>query len=362
MKSTVKQVRIRPHSEEWFKFRYDNGFGGSEIASVVASKSRTLAELVYTPPIKLFLSKIGDPIQEFTGNVESESGHFFEPIILEWLKHYDLDHPDQYLMFQNLKAKNRVNKVIQPKTFCVNTKYPWLFYSTDAWHWKNKTGGKRIAECKNTTSFEAKRYQNGISPSFYCQIMQGLLITEVEAADLCVLIDGRWFSVVTIEPDKTWFDLILDTSHEMWKNIIKARAIKIEYDLPAYFGINPDTLTERQKEGAMLLSELEPPMAGTEGELEFVKEMVIPQVEETIKQGSEEGLKLCIEYLKLDEKEKEFSSKKKELYAKILLELGSDCNVYIWDEKPVFTYKPDKRGTCRLLVSQEIKNLYGDKF
>lgn len=357
----IKQIRIKPHTEEWHKFRYDNGFGGSEIASVVSSVSKTLSDLVYTPAIKMHLSKIGENLQEFTGNIESESGHFFEPIILEWLKHYDLDHPDQYLMFQNIKNKNRINKVIQPKTFTVNSKYPWLFYSTDAWHWKNKIGNKRISESKHTTSMEARRYPNSISPAFYCQVMQGLLVTEVEAADLCVLIDGRWFSVVTVEPNREWFDLILDTSHAMWKNIIKARLIKLEYGIPNYFGVNPDHFTEKQKEGIMLLSELEPDLSGGDTELEFIKEMVIPPVEDSIRIGTEEAMRDCLEYLSHDDQEKASKKKKEELYAKLLLHLGNGYNCLTYDGQTILTYKPDKKGTCRLLIDKSVKQAYSEK-
>lgn len=321
-----------------------------------------MTELIYTPAIKLHLQKIEEPINPFTGNIATEAGQFFEPIIIDWLRYFDLDNPDQYLMFQNIKAKQRINKVISPKVYITNSKFPWLFISPDAWNYKDKKGLKRYVETKHTTSMECRRFPDKISPAFYAQVQMGLMMTGLEYADLCLLIDGKWFEVVTVEPNKEWFDLIADTSYKAWRNVLEARKIKLEYGIPAYFSVNPDTLTERQKEGALLLAELEPPMAGTEGELEFVKEMVIPQVEETIKQGTEEGLKLCIEYLKLDEQAKGFEAKKKELYAKILLELGSDSNTYVFEEKNIFTYKPDKKGTCRLLVSQEIKNLYGDKF
>lgn len=358
----IKQVRIRQHTDDWFQFRYDNGFGGSEIASVVSTVSKTLSDLVYTPALKLFLLKIGEPVQDFTGNVESESGHFFEPIILKYLKYFDLDNPDQLAMFRAIKANQMINKVVQPHTFLVNDKYPWLYYSTDAFHWKNKTGKKRIAECKNTTSMEARRYPNSISPSFYCQVMQGLLISELEAADLCVLIDGRWFTVITVEPSKEWFDLILDTSHALWTNIIKARKIKLEYGIPNYFSVNPEHFTEKQKEGVLMLSELEPELSGTEAELDFIKAMVIPPVEESIREGTEEVMQDCIKYIQLNDKEKTVEKEKKAVYEKLLLHLGQGFNTISFEGQRLFTYKPDKNSKCRLVIDNKINQAYAEKF
>lgn len=362
MKSHIKHIAITPHTPEWYQFRYDNGYGGSEIASVVSAKTKTLADLVYTPAIKLHLLKCGEPIQDFTGNVESESGHYFEPIILNFYRYYDLDNPDQLQMFRNIKANVRINEVWEPKVYVTNDKYPWLFYSPDGFGKKNGIGMDRLLESKHTTSMEARRYANKVSPSFYCQVMQGLMLTELDHADLLIFIDGKWFETITVEPDKKWFELIADTSHDSWLKVLKARKIKLEYDLPCYFGVNPDSFTEKQKEGVMRLSELEPDMSGTEVELEFVKELIIPSVEESIRQGTEETLKLCLQYLALDDQVKATEKEKKAVYAQLLLHLGADSNTCVFEDQKLFTYKPDKNGSCKLLLNKDIKMMYSDKY
>src|SRR5579872_7513031 len=114
----IKQVRIPQHTPEWYKFRYENGFGGSDIASVVATRSQAIAELTYTSPIKQFLQMIGEPVQEFTGNIASESGHYFENIILHWLKYFDINDGDQLAMLRRVKQfplPPRCKKIIKPK-------------------------------------------------------------------------------------------------------------------------------------------------------------------------------------------------------------------------------------------------------
>src|SRR5687768_11314697 len=138
MKSHIKYIPTVQHTPEWHQFRYDNGYGGSEIASVVSSRTKTLADLVYTPALKLHLLKIGEPIQQFTGNVESESGHYFEPIIKNFYRFYDMTNPDQMNMFRNIKANTPVNEVAEPMVYVTNEKYPWLYYSPDGF---GKIGG-----------------------------------------------------------------------------------------------------------------------------------------------------------------------------------------------------------------------------
>jgi hypothetical protein len=358
--SHIKYIQTAPHTPEWHQFRYDNGFGGSEIASVVSAKTKTLADLVYTPALKMHLLKIGEPIQDFTGNVESESGHYFEPIILNMYRHYDMENPDCLQMYRNIPSGLQVNSVETPKVYVQNEKWPWLYYSPDGFGKLNMVGPDRLLECKHTTSMEARRYKHKVSPSFYCQVQQGLMLTELDHADLLIFIDGKWFEPITIEPDKQWFDIITDTSYQAWRNVLEARKIKIEYGIQAYFGMNPDFFTEKQKEGIMKLSELEPDMSGTDAELSFVKELVIPSVEEVVKEGTEETLKLCLKYLSLGDQVKATEKEQQAIYEQLLLHIGAGSNVCNFDGQKLFTYKADKRGTCRLLVNNELKLMYSD--
>lgn len=352
----VKHVKIKPHTPEWHSYRYDKGIGGSEISSVMATESQLLSDLVYTPPIKWYLEKIGEPIQEFTGNIASESGHFFEGIIINWIKFWDMDNPNQLEMFHRIKTNTRVNKARSPKSFVENDKYPWLFYSPDAYFWKNSTGKKRLGETKNTTSMEARRYPNKVSPSFYLQVQQGLMITELEVADLCILVDGRWLDVVSIEPNKEHHQLIAEVSYNMWQCVLKAREIKEKYHLPSYFGVNPEVLTERQQEGVMLLSQLEPELTGSDRELDFIKSMIIPVDQESPMKGSDDQLELCQRYLDLNEEVKKIDKQKKVLQEQLILSLGGQFNIANFDDegKKYFSYKKDVKGVSRLFIPDKL--------
>ena len=228
-----------------------------------------------------------------------------------------------------------------------------MFYSPDSWVWPNFGKEKGLSECKNTTSMEANRYAAKCSPSFYLQVQQGLMITELPFALLNILIDGRWLEVIKIEPHQPTWDLIIEASTEMWERIQKAREIKKQYELPSYFGINPDLLTEEQCTAAEMLSELEPDITGTESELDFIKEMIKPSEADNEMQGTEEQRMWCEEYLGLgDEKDLlEIERKKRYIY---LIESLQGTNKAVFEDKTFFSYKLDAKGSRRLYVSPKI--------
>jgi len=350
----IKQIRIPQHTPQWHQWRFEHGFGGSDIAAVVATKSKTIADLSYTSPVKQFLTFIGEPVDQFSGNIASESGHYFENIILEWLKYYDLEDHDQLAMFRRIKAKERrINKVIQPKVFMVNSKYPHLFYSPDAWVFPNHGKDKWLGECKNTTSMEANRYLAKVSPAFYLQVQQGLMITELPYALLNILIDGRWLNVIRIEPHQPTWDLIIEASTEMWDKIQRARTIKKQYSLPSYFGVNHETLTEEQRKAVEMLTELEPDITGTESELAFIREMIKPSEVDNPMQGTETQRTLCEEYLGLGDEQDllEIERKKRQVW---LIQSLQGSNKAEFEDGTFFSYKSDTRGSRRLYVSPKI--------
>lgn len=354
MKRHITKHRIPVHSPEWHAFRY-NGIGASEISSVLATVSKTIADLTYTPPIKYFLAKVGEKVQEFTGNVASNSGIYFEPILLQWYKAMDLDDPDQLKMFENLKNNIRINRAWQPKEYVVNEKYPWLFCSPDAYAKKNGVGKTRLVENKWTTSMAANRYSKiGVDPAFFAQVQQGLLVTELECADLNVTIDGRYFQPITIEPHKEVQEKILETSHDMWKRVIKARMLKIEYDLPVYYALNPDSLTEKQKEGVELISQLEPELIGTDDELEFVREMVKPVEEDVEMIGTEEQLELCLKYHNINDSIAALKKESNLTKAELILQLSGFNKAVFNDGNSFYSYKNDVNGIARLYVNKKM--------
>jgi hypothetical protein len=348
----MKQIRIKPHSEEWFSFRYENGYGGSEIASVLSQYNSDLSSAVWTSALKMHLLKIGEPIQEFTGNVSSESGQYMENVILHYFKHFDLENPDQMKMFKNIKENNPQNKIIAPKSFLVNKNYPWLYYSPDAIMYE---GGEKVAlvECKLTNSMEAKRYVNRVSPSFVLQVMQGMMISGLDRAYICILVDGIYFEVIPVVKDAAIFEYIRENSLKSWLNVLKARKIKIEHDINAYYGCNPDFFSAKQRKAIEELMSLEPSPSGTDTELDFIKDMIVPTQEYSEMEGTDEQWIEIIKYTGIKEEIKKQETQVNIHYSNLIRSLGGYHQANFEDGK-YFSYKPNKNGKSSLYISPSI--------
>lgn len=359
MKKQYKDIRLRQGSPEWKAWRDQQGIGGSEVASVMATVSKELADLVYMPPLKLFLQKIGEPhIQQFTGNIQSESGHCMEHVIMDYMKYYELDAPDQMKMFKNKREGIVVNGVRKPNNVVQNLQWPWMYFSPDAFLCESPQSQKRIAilESKNTTSMESRKYSSKINPAFYLQVQAGLMITGLPVGYACILIDGCWLEIVPIYPDKEIHKWIEETVAQFWIKVVKARKLKIEYELPCYFQVNPDTLTPKQREGAIRIAELEPNLTGSEPEVDFIRGMIIPQAEETPREGTQEEWVYALNYLKAGEEEKGAKARKNIHLAEMLSSLNG-VNVINFDEgkNGFYSYKPDKNGRPSIFVSPKLK-------
>lgn len=366
MTKIYRDIRLRQGSHAWKLWRSDTGIGGSEIASVLATDSFELSQLVYTPPLKLHLQKLGEPVQAFTGNISSYEGKFQERPIVERFKYYDLSRPDNLLMHQNIEQNIVLNRVHRPNCVFHNPTWEWLFYSPDAvWVMPNEDNANHwhrhaILESKLTNSMETARYANRVNPSHVFQVQLGLMITGLPIGYILLLIDGQFFEPVPIYPDKEIHEWIQDISGQFWLRVAKARKIKMEYGIPYYFGVNPDTLTERQREGAELLSQLEPDLVGSDHECKFIREMIIPRPEETPRDGTEEEYGLCVSYLEANEKIDKAEAEKKKLYNELVLSLNG-CNKINFPDAPVkgayYSYMPDKNGRASIRVSQKIKQV-----
>ena len=361
----VKRHRIKLHSKAWHEFR-KNGIGASEASSVLAMDSKVLADLVYTPPIKLHLQKIGEPVQEFTGNQASEAGRFQEKNIVQLLRHHDFENPDGTETYRRANRKEApLRKVIQPNCYFTNSKYPQLFASPDGLVYPDYNsptftkGAKPRAgsEAKLTNSFEANKYKNRVSPSFVIQCYQNMMVVELDTWHLAILIDGIFFEVISLKADQEIFDQINYSTTKFWMNVIKARDIKEGAGLLAYYNANPTALTEMQLAVVEDLSALEPDLTGSDRELEFIKEMMIPTPEETTMIGTEEQRGLCINYLKAGEAIKAIESEKT-LYTSELIKSLQGTHVAKFDDgkEGYFSYKPNKNGKASIYVSPKCLN------
>lgn len=358
MKKPYHHIRLKQGTPQWKAWRHESGLGGSEVSSALAMTSQDLADQVYQSPLKLFLEKLAEPVQQFTGNESSEEGKWQENSIIERFVYYNLERPEQMGIYENRRLNQKMNGVIRPNNVIQNEKYPWLFYSPDAFMTERPRSRNAVAalECKLTTSMESKRYEAGVNPAHFLQLQTGLMITEFKLGYILSLVDGKWFKAVPVEADKEIQQWIADTTADFWMRVVKARKYKIEYGIPAYFGVNPELLTDKQREGAALIAQLEPALIGTNHELQFIKDMIVNKAEVIAREGTQDEWESAVAYQKACEEASAGEAKKKKYYGEMLRTLnGSNTINFNGGENGFYSYKPDKNGKTSLYVSPKIK-------
>jgi len=364
----IKRVQLKQHSKEWYQFR-KNGYGASEIGGVLAQYIGRLIKYIYTAPIQVHLGKIGENVTEFSGNVRSKAGQHEEGNIIEKYRYWDHSNPDQMVMYDNMEAGKKKNHLRSASYYEVNDKYPWLFFSPDGKEYEYEDGhlvAKGTLECKNTSSMEANRYPNSVSPSFIAQVCMGLLISELEYARILIWIDGYKLEVVTMYANDPTVIKIQEQiqyfSAISWKVVEAAKAIKKEYGIEFYYLYNPDEMTAPQQEGVGKLQALEPELVGTEKEADWVNDNIYQKEEFEAMELTDRQWKLLTIYKKLSDEVKAFVEPRKHNIQRVqsLLKLSlydfheADLRQPDQEDVKAFSNKPDKNGNKRFYLNPEI--------
>ena len=366
----IKRVQIKQHTPKWLKWRDEHGYGASEIAGVMAEYNSDLAEFIYTDPIQIHLLKIGESVTRFSGNINSNSGHFMEPHIIEMYRYWDNDNPDQMVMYENMRKGRKMNNIRRSSFFMTNDKYEWLFFSPDALEYRDSDiiGEKiimkpvGIIECKNTTSAESNRYPNRVSPSFIAQVCHGLMISELEYAKILIYVDGYKLDVITLYADdpmvKAIQKNIIECSLQSWRRVLECRKIKLEHGIDFYYQYNVDIMTAKQQEGASMLQAMEPYLTGSEKEWEWIRENVYHTSEVTKMEVTNEQWQLLMDRKPAKDEVKRLEQQARKIDEQLIHSLkGAHLAVIDKDtleEKTAFSYKKDRNDEASIYVNPKI--------
>jgi hypothetical protein len=351
----INRIHIPQHTPEWLAFREETGYGASEIASVLSEYMPQLTPYIYTPPIQTHLLKIGENVTRFTGNINSEAGHYMEGKIIEMYKYWDNNNPNQMEMYSNMRAGKIQNNIRRCKFIMTNSKYPWLYFSPDAIEY-GAGGIKGQLEVKNTTSSETNRYPNKVSPSFLAQVCHGLLISEMDYTRILIYIDGYKLEVITIYKDdpmvKQIQEHIIEFSYKSWRRVLECRKIKLQYGIEYYYQYNVDFMSADQQEGSKILQTMEPEFVGSEKEYDWIRENVYWREEVEIMPGTQEQYELLMRRKPLKDQIKDMEDEIRKIDAALIHSLGGYHQA---DFDPgYFSYKKDRTGKAKMYVSDKL--------
>jgi hypothetical protein len=255
---------------------YAGGIGSSECTYIMREypiKDRPIIQ-------DFFYYKIGMNIPPFEPSELMIHGLETEEMIKNRWRCYagENDWLERYIKWNESKSFEKTKYILRNarriNKYVVNKKYNWLFSSFDFWADKysfNIITGEPMEygfpiETKDTSYYYVGKYKENFPRSFNIQVHQEMIVSNSEYCEVAMFID-RKFKVVPIERDKLLVDEILDTTHEFWQSVLKARE---------YLKLRNEALEKNNKEKAeeyeAYISSLEPAPDDTESYKDYFKE------------------------------------------------------------------------------------------
>ena len=178
--------------EQWLRERMQ-GIGGSDAAAVLGlSKWKT--------PYALYLEKRG----EAPASDDSEPmrwGRLLEPVVRQ-------------------EYAERSGEVVRlPTEMLRHARYPWMLATVDG-----ITDTGRLVELKTARSAEdwGEPGTDEIPQAYLIQVQHYLEVTELEVADVAVLIGGQDFRQYEVEADAELQDMIVEAEAQFWDRVQRA--------------------------------------------------------------------------------------------------------------------------------------------
>ena len=252
---------LKPHTEEWHRFRWGRGLGGSDIG---AARGRNKFKSRW----KLWQEKVGLVTARMPLNAKMEHGRWLEDYVADVWTFYDgmivkdqgKDVPGYVVnmnTWRNDEAAHEANRIAAKREgreltetlaranyqsrrcsrvngIIVNTDYPWLYVNLDRVINKGqfRLDGPGMLEkpspleCKTINGWHANSYEQGHPPYWHDQGHLQMLMTETSYCEYAYLMDGQDFGVIAYAADPVFMQAIVEESRSYWySHVIPARGL-----------------------------------------------------------------------------------------------------------------------------------------
>lgn len=241
---------------EWHAFRM-RGIGASEIGTVLGLNQR------WSSPIELWYKKLDPSPRIDIRSFFALNGLEQENTLAKYHRYWGGSAES---VVKNMNDKKVVRKNHKINAFVNNPKYPWLFASPDRLINKTKTAGEGVLELKTMNSFEARKWEATVPPSYLLQVQQQMLVCDVKFGELATLTDGM-FDVIPFTRRADLEEMIIDKTKSFWDSVLTGRKI-LTQKYNAIMNHNIRAANDLQAE----LESLEPALVGGDAEEAFLKE------------------------------------------------------------------------------------------
>lgn len=335
-KSGTIYIDSRGMTELQWQMARMEGLGGSDVGTVMGLNP-------YKAPIELFWEKVTRKIVSIE-NEATFAGKVLEDIIADvYWQHWDPDKQTFEALVSNYKAGNRVRTCRRINKIVKHSRYPWLLGNIDRQIQKGAGRGRGVLEIKTGLSQAFDKYEAGIPPTYVVQPQSYLVLlpNSFDYCELAFLVDGRYFKTYEFERNAEIRDRIVESSKDFWDRITQARTI---WDDPAI----------PHDEKNQMIAMLEPEVDGSEGWGKFLSETYsdtnppIQATPELIEKGYLRHVAKAEENAAIEKRSKIENEIKNAM--RIHGSSVIDCG-----ELGQITWRPDKNGTLKLIISKKLK-------
>lgn len=189
--NTAKMTR-----QEWLETR-TKGIGGSD-ASIVLGLNK------WKTPFELWLEKTGQVVPVESQNEAAYFGTLLEDLVAK-----------EFEIRSGKKVRKRNAMFYHPD-------YPFITANVD----RLIVGEKAILECKTTSSYNAKEWEDEEIPANYIVQLQhylGVLGPEYKKAYIAVLIGGQRFVWKEVDRDDELIDMIFQAEQTFWEHHVEKK-------------------------------------------------------------------------------------------------------------------------------------------
>lgn len=188
------------NEDEWHELR-QKGIGGSDIGAIMELNE-------YTSPLMIYKQKVGEDNSDHS-NIFTKKGKDLESFIR-----------DNYV---TPAMKEKGYSVEHPEETIINNEYPWLRANIDGIAVPFNLDKKSvIIEIKFVSQFARKHWDNkeynGVPASYYAQVQEYMLVTDLNEAYICALFDDKWeFKMYHIIRDEVFLKKLYSMSKDFYE-------------------------------------------------------------------------------------------------------------------------------------------------
>lgn len=305
---------------EWVDLRNKLALEGLQIGA--SDCAAAVGKSKYKSPINVFYDLLGIHKSSFE-SLRMSLG------LLEEMSNkacYEAYVPDEYEFAVNIKDGIKLNKIRSCNFIAVSSDFPIIAASLDFERHKGQPAlvdtdmfavGETIPfaypiDTKNMNSDYWRHCKGKLPETYKIQAYAQMIATETTYAEMSIKIDALDYKILGVPYEQRYGDWLKTELTSFWKRVLQAKPMA-------------ELLLEARKEGntedealyTSMIAALEPPLTGTEAEIEFLNELY-GDTQDAKLAPTEESLILALRYDRARKVEKTAQGMKDDVKSKLI--------------------------------------------